>query len=72
MNFHLKLIYYFYLDKLKLSPVLQMIRLPIVDILVCKKKLPFYLSIGKTQLCVGGIKGKDSCRGDSGGPLMTV
>ncbi|XP_054083136.1 serine protease easter-like [Zeugodacus cucurbitae] len=36
----------------------------------CKAK--YNIDIDNTQLCVGGEKGVDTCKGDSGGPLMLI
>uniref|UniRef100_A0A0A9YLH9 Venom protease n=2 Tax=Lygus hesperus TaxID=30085 RepID=A0A0A9YLH9_LYGHE len=54
-----------------ISEVLLDVKLPIVDNEKCRK---FYASkrvdIDSNHICAGGEAGKDSCRGDSGGPLM--
>lgn len=45
--------------------------MPIVSNNNCSKHYKEHgFSIAGSQICAGGVKGKDSCQGDSGGPLM--
>ncbi|XP_063834116.1 phenoloxidase-activating enzyme-like [Ostrinia nubilalis] len=43
------------------------VRLPFVDALTCRRTVR---ELWTTQICAGGEANKDSCNGDSGGPLM--
>lgn len=54
--------------------ILQQIQLPRFDMSQCQH---VYYSSSKInisaslQFCLGGERGRDSCRGDSGGPVLT-
>ncbi|XP_063631810.1 phenoloxidase-activating enzyme-like [Cydia splendana] len=57
------------------SNVLRRVHVPYVDFYLCRhayNKTQFYhVQLSNGQLCAGG-KNRDSCRGDSGGPLMLL
>lgn len=54
------------------SVVLQTVKLPIITTYRCGRAFRQMSLNESQQLCVGGEVGKDSCNGDSGGPLMRV
>jgi hypothetical protein len=53
------------------ADVLQEVQVPVVDDSACD---PLYEDTlhRKAMLCAGGVEGKDSCSGDSGGPLLVL
>ncbi|XP_063985537.1 CLIP domain-containing serine protease HP8-like [Diachasmimorpha longicaudata] len=55
------------------SPIKLKLAVPFVNQSICENKYGMYnVRLGSSQVCAGGEIGKDSCRGDSGGPLMSV
>ncbi|XP_049859807.1 CLIP domain-containing serine protease HP8-like [Schistocerca gregaria] len=55
------------------SPVKLYVGVPVVDEQTCQQRYSRWnRRIVPSQLCAGGREGKDSCTGDSGGPLMAL
>ncbi|XP_054257943.1 CLIP domain-containing serine protease HP8-like [Macrosteles quadrilineatus] len=50
--------------------ILQTVKVPIANHWLCELSYSSKAAIHETQFCAGGIIGRDSCSGDSGGPLM--
>ncbi|XP_050356534.1 phenoloxidase-activating enzyme-like isoform X1 [Nymphalis io] len=61
-------------DKKSFSNIKLHVAIPYKPLNVCQRAYEVQghrLKLWKGQICAGGVKGKDSCKGDSGGPLMT-
>lgn len=60
------------LENPKSSDALQFVTVPIINLEHCQYVYHKVFKVGPEQVCAGGVEGKDSCGGDSGGPLMVV
>jgi len=47
----------------------QKLEIPVLPTEECSRKFRGEITPAESQLCAGGERGKDSCKGDSGGPL---
>ncbi|XP_056634742.1 phenoloxidase-activating factor 3-like isoform X1 [Diorhabda sublineata] len=54
------------------TEVLMKVRIPILPLSHCNRLFQKSASLSNNQICAGGRKGRDSCGGDSGGPLQEV
>ncbi|KAL1501655.1 hypothetical protein ABEB36_006948 [Hypothenemus hampei] len=55
-----------------MSAVPMKAEIPVLPMTTCKEIYDKYTTITINQICAGGRGGRDSCAGDSGGPLMTA
>lgn len=53
---------------------LRKVEIPVLPVDDCIKTFRdnVFIKIGHKQICAGGVRGRDSCIGDSGGPLQAV
>jgi len=51
------------------NTALQKLKIPVLSTSVCSRKFQKGFQPEESQICAGGENGKDSCKGDSGGPL---
>ncbi|CAG9860068.1 unnamed protein product [Phyllotreta striolata] len=54
------------------SEILQQANLPVVSLTDCRNLYRNFAPITPKQICAGGTNGRDSCGGDSGGPLKST
>ncbi|GJQ74215.1 CLIPB9 [Trypoxylus dichotomus] len=55
------------------SPVKLKLKVPVVELKICADKFGVAgVKVNEKMVCAGGELDKDSCKGDSGGPLMSA